>query len=102
MPLTRQFFFVLLVWAAIFSIWTFTTLLALNVRAAARVALTVDSQHVVVLVLYVLLYSPPPVPHLTEVADRGCSRYLRLPCSRPTSCSLARTKLQSNTSSRAR
>jgi len=47
----EKFFFVFLVWAAIFSVWTFTTLLALNVRAAARVPLTVDSQHVVVLAL---------------------------------------------------
>jgi len=47
----QKFFFVFVVWAAFFCLWTFATLIALNARAAARNGLTVDPEQVVTIVL---------------------------------------------------
>ncbi|KAI0270885.1 DHHC palmitoyltransferase-domain-containing protein [Russula aff. rugulosa BPL654] len=47
----QKFFFVFVVWAAFFALWTFSTLLALNVRAISRQGLTVDAEQVVMIVI---------------------------------------------------
>jgi len=48
----QKFFFVFVVWAAFFSLWTFSTLLGLNVRAISRPGLTVDAEQVSMIVMY--------------------------------------------------
>jgi hypothetical protein len=53
-----QFFFVFVVWGMLYCLWTFTTLLALNVRAATRGKKNVDAQHIVVIAMYVPLRPP--------------------------------------------
>ena len=50
-----QFFFVFVVWSVIFCLWTFTTLLALTVRAATRTGTNLDAQHIVVIAMCVFL-----------------------------------------------
>ncbi|KAI9463940.1 DHHC palmitoyltransferase-domain-containing protein [Russula earlei] len=45
----QKFFFVFVVWAAFFCLWTFATLLGLNVRAASRRGFTLDPQHIVIM-----------------------------------------------------
>ncbi|KAI0289309.1 DHHC palmitoyltransferase-domain-containing protein [Multifurca ochricompacta] len=47
----QKFFFVFVVWAALFCLWTFSTLVALNARATTRTDKTVDPEHIVVIVL---------------------------------------------------
>jgi palmitoyltransferase len=64
----QKFFFVFVVWAAFFSLWTFTTLLALNLRAITRTEITVDAEQVVMIVLY----APPALfllstPRISQV-----------------------------------
>jgi palmitoyltransferase len=49
----QKFFFVFVAWDALFCLWSFTTLLALNVRAISRTGLTVDAEQVVTIVMYV-------------------------------------------------
>jgi hypothetical protein len=64
----QKFFFVFVVWAALFSLWTFTTLLALNVRAISRTGITVDAEQVAVLVLYAPLPFPnPPISQREQI-----------------------------------
>jgi ABC-type Fe3+-siderophore transport system permease subunit len=47
-----QFFFVFVVWAAFFCLWTLATLIGLNVRAARRQGIKVESQQIVTIALY--------------------------------------------------
>ncbi|KAI0000765.1 DHHC palmitoyltransferase-domain-containing protein [Russula compacta] len=47
----QKFFFVFVAWDALFCLWTFTTLLALNVRMVTRTRRSVDSEHIVAIVL---------------------------------------------------
>jgi hypothetical protein len=71
----QKFFFVFVVWAAFFALWTFTTLLALNVRAVTRTGITVEAEQVVMIVLYASRSVPSSnSPHLTELADQDYSR----------------------------
>ena len=57
----QKFFFIFVAWDALFCLWTFTTILALNVRGATRRGISVDTEQIVTIVLYVPL-SPFPVP----------------------------------------
>ncbi|KAI9452304.1 zf-DHHC-domain-containing protein [Lactarius psammicola] len=47
----QKFFFVFVVWTMFYCLWTFSTLVGLNARAASRTDTTVDPQHIVVIVL---------------------------------------------------
>jgi len=47
----NQKFFVFVVWAAFFCLWTFSTLLGLNVRAVSRPGLTVDAEQVAIIAI---------------------------------------------------
>lgn len=51
MPSYSQFFFVFVVWAAFFCLWTFSTLVALNVRATTRQGMDVDPEQIATMVL---------------------------------------------------
>jgi hypothetical protein len=51
MPSYSQFFFVFVVWAAFFCLWTFSTLVALNVRATTRQGINVDPEQIATMVL---------------------------------------------------
>ena len=64
---TCQFFFVFVVWSVFFALWTFATLLALNVRAATREKKSIDPQHIVVIAMYV----PPRVPSTRKASYEG-------------------------------
>ncbi|KAI0262698.1 DHHC palmitoyltransferase-domain-containing protein [Gloeopeniophorella convolvens] len=46
----QKFFFVFVIWAALFCLWTFTTLVGLNARAASHSGKSVDPQHIVIIV----------------------------------------------------
>ena len=50
-PFSSQFFFVFVVWGAFFCLWTFSTLVALNVRATARQGIDVDPEQIATIVL---------------------------------------------------
>ncbi|KAI0248920.1 DHHC palmitoyltransferase-domain-containing protein [Lactifluus subvellereus] len=47
----QKFFFVFVVWSVNFCLWTFATLLTLNVRASTRVGTNIDPQHIIVIVI---------------------------------------------------
>ncbi|KAH9966372.1 DHHC palmitoyltransferase-domain-containing protein [Lactifluus volemus] len=47
----QKFFFVFVVWSVLLALWTFSTLLALNVRAATREKKDIDPQHIVVIAM---------------------------------------------------
>ncbi|KAH8988336.1 zf-DHHC-domain-containing protein [Lactarius akahatsu] len=47
----QKFFFVFVVWAMFFCLWTFSTLVGLNARAASHTDTTTDPEHIVVIVL---------------------------------------------------
>lgn len=47
----QKFFFVFVAWDAFFCLWSFSTLLGLNVRAVSRPGLTVDAEQVAVIVI---------------------------------------------------
>ncbi|KAH9039078.1 zf-DHHC-domain-containing protein [Lactarius pseudohatsudake] len=47
----QKFFFVFVVWGMFFCLWTFSTLVGLNARAASRTDTTTDPEHIVVIVL---------------------------------------------------
>ncbi len=88
-----------MVWAAFFSLWTFSTLLGLNVRAVSRPGLTVDAEQVVIIVMYASSDPSSTSLHLTGVTtDQDYSRYLLWLCFRRISCSSARIRRQLSTS----
>jgi hypothetical protein len=91
---------VFVVWAAFFALWTFSTLLALNVRAVSRQGLTVDAEQVVMIVMYASFVSSSTSLHLTGVTDQDYFQYSLWLCFRRTSCSLARIRRQLSTSLR--
>ncbi|KAH9053825.1 DHHC palmitoyltransferase-domain-containing protein [Lactarius vividus] len=47
----QKFFFVFVVWSMLYCLWTFSTLVGLNARAASRTDTSTDSEHIVVIVL---------------------------------------------------
>ncbi|KAF8263132.1 DHHC palmitoyltransferase-domain-containing protein [Lactarius quietus] len=72
----QKFFFVFVVWDMLFCLWTFSTLVGLNVRGASRTDTTLDPQHIVVMVLCETFSCTRRPFHLTTIAlttDRGYS-----------------------------
>ena len=61
------------VWAAFFCLWTFSTLLGLNVRAVSRPVLTVDAEQVAIIAMYAPSVSSFTSLYLTGVADQDYS-----------------------------
>jgi palmitoyltransferase len=51
----QKFFFVFVVWAALFALWIFATLLALNVRGSTRTGITLDAQQIAMIAISGLL-----------------------------------------------
>lgn len=89
-----------MVWAAFFALWTFSTLLGLNVRAVSRPGLTVDAEQVAMIVMYASSVSSSTSLHLTGVTDQDYSRYSLWLCFRRISCLLARIRRRLSTSLR--
>jgi hypothetical protein len=91
---------VFVAWASFFGLWTFSTLLGLNVRAISRPDLTVDAEQVAMIVMYASSASSPTSLHLTGMTDQDYSRYSLWLCFRRISYSLARIRRQLSTSLR--
>jgi len=66
-----QFFFVFVVWATFFCLWTLATLIGLNVRAVTRQGITVEPQQIVTIALYLPFFFPLALSHLTEIQIRA-------------------------------
>jgi palmitoyltransferase len=62
----QKFFFIFVAWDALFCLWTFSTILALNVRGATRRGITVDAEQIATIVLYATVLFPLPTRRISQ------------------------------------
>jgi hypothetical protein len=72
----QKFFFVFVAWNAFFCLWTFSTLLALNVRAATRRGISLDPEQIVMIALYALAPLPVPTTRILQGRQIGTILYV--------------------------
>jgi len=70
----EKFFFVFVLWGAVFSLWTFSSLLALTLRSISRTDITTDPEHIAVIAISGLFSIFTVVMTLTHVVLIGTNQ----------------------------